>query len=282
MRKILWILLTSLIVVLSFQPALADEKNSKDPIEEPWERLLFRFGGFITSLNSDVTFGLKDLGAGIVVNVEDALGLDTSTTVFRGDVQYRFGSTRRHSFIGSWSAFRRDSRKVLGTDIEIGDETITVGTAIESEFNFDIFQGGYTYSFFKDDRINLAVGGGVYVMPIDFRLTAGGRGLVVDEDITAPLPVLKLSGDFALTPKWLFKLGVDLFYLELSDFKGSIFDAFMAVEYNVWKHVGLGLAADFFKAEVEAEEDDAWPGVDFIGNIDFEVNGLLLYMKVYW
>jgi hypothetical protein len=171
---------------------------------------------------------------------------------------------------------------VLGSDIDIGEETITVGTKVESKFNFDVFQAGYAYSFLKDDRMNLAVGGGLYVMPIEFSLTAGGKGLVVDEDITAPLPVLKLSGDFLFTPRWLFKLGVDLFYLEISEFKGSIFDAFLAVEYNAWKHVGFGLAADFFSAEVEAEKEDAWPGVDFIGNINFEVSGLLLYMKFYW
>jgi hypothetical protein len=88
MRRIAWILVTGLIVVLvSFPPVLADEKDSKDPTRDPWEHLLFRLGGFITRLNSDVTFGIEDLGAGIVINVEDALGLDTSTSVFRGEVQ---------------------------------------------------------------------------------------------------------------------------------------------------------------------------------------------------
>lgn len=106
--------------------------------------------------------------------------------------------------------------------------------------------------------------------------------MVVDESITAPLPVIKLSGDFALTPKWFLKGGMDLFYLKIGDYEGAIFDSSVAVEYNAWKHLGFGLALDFLRVQVEAEDDDAYPGVDFVGNIRFGVSGLLLYAKVYW
>jgi hypothetical protein len=282
MKRIAWFFVLALVLALSFRPVLAEEKGSGDPTGGPWKRLQFRVGGYLAALNSDVTFGLGNLGTGIVVNVEDALGLDSSTAVFRGDFRYRFGSTRRHNFLFDYMGFRRDGSKVLGADIDIGDETITVGTTIETEFNFDIFQVGYSYSFLKDDRIDLGVGGGVYVMPIDFSFTAGGKGLVVDESITAPLPVLKLTGDFALTPKWFLKASMDIFYLKIGDFEGSIFDSTVAVEYNAWKHVGFGLALDFFRAQVKAEDDDAYPGIDFVGNIDFGVSGLMLYAKVYW
>jgi hypothetical protein len=282
MKRIAWFFVVALGFVLSFQPALAEERGSGDPTGGPWERLQFRVGAYLATVNSDVTFGLGNLGAGVTVNVEDALGLDTNTAVFRGDVQYRFGSTRRHKLIGSWYGIRRDGSRVLGADIDIGDEVITVGTTVESKFNFDIFQVGYTYSFFKDDRIDLGVGGGVYVTPIEFSLTAGGKGLVVDESITAPLPVLKLSGDFALTRKWFVKGGMDIFYLKISDYEGAILDSSVAVEYNAWKHVGFGLALDFLRVQVEAEDDDAYPGVDFVGNIRFGVTGLLFYAKVYW
>jgi hypothetical protein len=281
MKRIVWISLAILLLALSFRPVLAEERGSGDPTGGPWERLQFRAGGYLAVLNSDVTFGIENLGSGIVVNVEDALGLDTNTAVFRGDIQYRFGSTRRHNFLFDYMGFRRDGSKYLGADIDIGDETISAGTTIESEFNFDIFQVGYTYSFLKDDRVDLGVGGGVYVMPIEFSLTEGNKG-VVDESITAPLPVLKLSGDFALTQKWFLKAGMDIFYLRIGDFEGSIFDSRVAVEYNAWKHVGFGLALDFFRTQVEAEDDDAYPGVNFVGSIDFGVSGLLLYAKVYW
>lgn len=51
----------------------------------------------------------------------------------------------------------------------------------------------YSYSFFQDDRVDLAVSIGVYVMPIDFGVKVSG---VLDEGgsekFTAPLPVFGL------------------------------------------------------------------------------------------
>ena len=41
---------------------------------KPWERLRFDLGGYITDFDSDIQFGLESLGAGINVNVEEALG----------------------------------------------------------------------------------------------------------------------------------------------------------------------------------------------------------------
>ena len=72
---------------------------------KPWERLRFDLGGYITDFDSDIQFGLESLGAGINVNVEEALGLDTSTTVFRGSASYRFTRNlrqRRRWREGNW------------------------------------------------------------------------------------------------------------------------------------------------------------------------------------
>lgn len=101
MKRIAWFFVVAMALALSFRPVLAEERGSGDPTGGPWERLQFRVGGYLAALNSDVTFGIGNLGAGITVNVEDALGLDSDTAVFRGDVQYRFGSTRRHKVLGS-------------------------------------------------------------------------------------------------------------------------------------------------------------------------------------
>lgn len=57
-------------------------------------------------------------------------------------------------------------------------------------------------------------------------------------------------------------------------------DSTTAVEYKPWKNVGFGLAANSFKLGIEAEGDD-YPNIDFVGNIDFDYLGLLLYGKLY-
>jgi hypothetical protein len=47
--------------------------------------------------------------------------------------------------------------------------------------------------------------------------------------------------DIALTPKWFIRTGAQVFYLEYENFTGSILEFRTALEYNPWKHVGIGV-----------------------------------------
>lgn len=280
MKRAVLISSVLLLSVLLSQFALADQ-NEGEKKDGPWERFSLSLGGFIATLHSDVQIGVEQLGAGIVVNVEDALGLDSSTTVWRADFRYRFGSSRRHRFGLAYSDFRRDSIKVLEKDIPIGDTTITVGEQVRSEFNFSIIRGEYSYSFFHDDRMDFSAGIGLYMMPIELQLESTSER-VVDEAFIAPLPTLYLEGIFAITPKLFLRAGFGILYLEIGDFTGAIFDSTIALEYNVWEHVGFGLGFDRFQLEIESEGEDSYPGVDFIGNLGFRYSGILLYTKIYF
>jgi len=252
---------------------------SADP-DSPWETFSFSFGGFIADVSSDVRIGLEGTGAGVDINLEEALGLNASSTVLRLGATYRFGKSRRHQAEFSWFSMNRDASKRLGRDIVVDNVTYPVGTDVNSFLDFQIWKAAYNYSFLQDDRVNLAAGIGVFVMPIKFGVNAAGIG-DTQEDITAPLPVIGLRADFALTKKWFLRATTDLFYLKIGDFKGAIWDSSTAVEYKPWKNFGLGLAVNGFKVEVEANGSD-YPNVDFVGNINFNYTGLMLYGKLFY
>ena len=168
-------------------------------------------------------------------------------------------------------------------DFEIGDTLFPVNTVIESSFNLDVIRAAYSYSFFQDERMDLAVSGGLYIMPISFNIRAEGVFEGEEKaDITAPLPTLGLRFDFAITPKWFLRNHFDLFYLQIGNFKGSIMSFGSAVEWLPFNHVGFGLGFDSFNLGVEAEDSDSFPGVDFSGNIKFRYFGALLYVKAYF
>jgi len=156
-----------------------------------------------------------------------------------------------------------------------------VGERVRSEFNFSVIRGQYSYSFFQDDRMDLSAGIGLYVMPIELQLETSTER-VADEGFIAPLPTLYLEGIFAITPKLFLKAGYGILYLKIGDFTGAILDSGLALEYHVWKHVGFGLAIDRLQVEIEAEDDDSYPGVDFIGNLTFNYTGIMLYGKFYF
>lgn len=263
------------------QPAFAENPASQDT---PWEKFSLDLGYFIANTDTSIRLGS---GLGVSVDVEDLLGLDTTNSAFRVDASWRFTDNRRHRLDFQWFSFRRDGSRTIGEDIHYKDkdgieQTIDAGTHVESFFDFDIYEVAYSYSFFQDDRIDLAGSLGLYVMPIEFGLTATGLlNVGGSESFTAPLPTLGVRADFAITPKWFFRSGIKVFYLEIGEFSGSILEANAAIEYLPWKHLGFGLGLDSLNVQVEADGED-YPGIDFKGEVDFQCTGLLLYAKLYF
>ncbi len=98
---------------------------------------------------------------------------------------------------------------------------------------------------------------------------------------TITIPTLGIRADFAITPKWIFRSGLEAFYLEIGEFQGSILEAKVAIEYLPWKHLGFGLGFDSLNVKVEADEED-YPGIDFQGKVNFHYTGLQLYAKLYF
>ena len=267
------------MAVLLSQPVLADQKEERE--NGPWERFSLSLGGFFADLSSDVRIGSKTLGLGTDIDVEDALGLESSTFVFRSDALYRFGRSRRHRIDFTYFDLSRDSTKTLEADIDFGEKQFTAGATVDSEFDLIFYNLAYTYSFFQDDRFDLGASFGFHITDIGLKVSVSATGTAEEQKITAPLPVLGLRGTFALTPKLFLKQSIEFFYLEIDTFRGLLTDINLALEYNVWKRVGLGLGYNTLRLDIEAEAED-YPQIDLKGNIAFTYGGILFYGKLYF
>lgn len=261
------------------KPAWAENPVSHDT---PWEKFSVDLGYFISGVDTKLSMGS---GLGVTIDVEDLLGLDSTNSVFRVDTSWRFTDNRRHRLGLSWFSFRRDATRTVGRDFTIKDDEdneiiIEAGSRVESFFDLDIYKASYSYSFFQDNRMDLAANIGLYVMPIHIGLKATGL-ISVDEKekFTAPLPTLGIRADFAITPKWFLRSGFEVFYLEIQEFKGAIYESHVAVEYLPWEHFGFGLGFNALNIGIEADGED-YPGVDFKGELHFNYMGLLLYTKI--
>lgn len=281
MRRLILGAIVTVFLSLTCISASAEESGAKKKAEDlPWEKASIHLGSFLSSSSSNIRLSGKGVGVG--VDVEEALGLDTSTTVFRLGGTWRFSDNRRHRADLTWFALRRDGNTNIGQDIVIDGVTYPTGTRVDTEFDLDVYKATYSYSFFQDDRMDVGAGIGLYVMPIRFEFRASGLLTGnVSESVTAPLPVFGLRADFALTPKWLIKSSINLFYLEYEQFKGAVYDTMVGVEYKAFKRVGFGLAVENFNVAVEAEGED-YPEIDFKGKIDYRYLGAMLYAKVYF
>lgn len=271
-------------ILLIAGSAFAEENESNSL---PWKKAYLNVGYYWASLDSGLKLSSQNIGIGVEIDVEDTLGLDNDDQSFRISTGWRFTQNKRHKVEFDWFRFRREGSKTLDAAIELPDDedgTTTIGPGkLEGMFNFDIYKVKYEYSFFLDDRVDLNLGLGLYIMPIEFGLSGRIDGVVEEslvESITAPLPVLGLGFDFAITPKWFLRQQLDLFYLEYDNFKGGIISNHFALEYLPWKYAGFGLGVDGLRVRVKAEGED-YPEIDFKGEIEFSYVGAQLYFKLF-
>ena len=141
----------------------------------PWEKGSLKFGGFAAAFDSTIGFGINH-AAGLTLNAEELLDLDTSLVVFRADAMYRPGKSLRHQLELSYARYHRDGSATLNEEIEINDITFPVGARVESVFNFDIIRGDYTYAILQDERMRIAVGLGLYAVPLRYSLEGETTG----------------------------------------------------------------------------------------------------------
>ena len=269
-------------LIFFIKPALAENPNSSD---KPWKKFNVDVGYLISTI--DTSLNLAARGLGVEVDVEEFLGMDTTSSVFKIKGLWRFTENRRHRLDFKWSSYRRDGYRTILEDFTFEDKdgneiTIPAGSKVNSNFDLDMYKASYSYSFFQDDRIDLAGSVGLYLMPIDIGVNSTGLIEVNErENFNAPLPTFGLRADFAITPKWFLRSSLEVFYLEIDQFKGSIYESTIALEYLPWKHLGFGLAFDTFNLHIEANGED-YPEIDFQGELNFNITGLLLYVKMFF
>lgn len=248
----------------------------------PWEKWSLSLGGMLVTTSSSARFGLA--GAGVEVNLEELLGLDSSTSSYRFEGGWRFSDNLRHRIGVSWLDLSRSGELVTRQDVDVGSGTvIPAGTGAKAGFKMHLIRTDYSYSFVQDDRVDLAAVFGFYVAPIDVSVeTTTGSGYQNSFDVTAPLPLIGLRMDFLIAPKWYLRSNISLFYLEYDGYTGSMSDIMLGAEYRAWKHFAVGLGVDSFRFAVESNGSTSVPGVDRQGSVDYGYTGLMLYVKGLW
>lgn len=270
MPRVFWIA----IVLVTWWAPLGRATESEMPPDVANSRYAIRAGAFLTALDTHARFGLD--GSGLYLDLEDMFGLSSSLWSFEAAGAVRLGESRRSRLSLTYQGFFRKATFGIPEDIEIGGEEILKNTIVDSEFNLQVIKLVYSWSFVMDDRIDMGIGGGFYVMPIDLSIAIDDQTLQ-QADFYAPLPVLDLHIDYAISSRWFLRQRYSLFYLAAGTYKGDIFDVSVNAEYRLFKRTGIGMGFNSFKLAVEDSgiEDGV---IDFDGRITTAYTGLELYV----
>src|SRR4029079_1319675 len=95
-------------------------------------------------------------------------------------------------------------------------------------------------SFFKTPDKELRLALGFHIPDISAELKGNG-GNADKGDVLAPLPVLSLYGQFALTDTWALSGRLDAFRLEYDPYKGHVYSLGVDALWQPFRHVGFGI-----------------------------------------
>lgn len=266
-------------VCLSCLLASATLAHAEDPRSLPWEKASLSIGGFVSTTNSELQLNSDALGAGAVVDLENGLDVDSQFSTYRIDGFYRFGSTRRHQIEMHYYRSDREGSRVTDREYQIGDTVFPAGSGVKTDFDTWFFNVNYAYAFFQDDRVRLSGAVGLHTTGIKVKIASTNLG-AEEESVTAPLPVIGVRADIALTERWRLWGATDLFYLSYDNYRGGLMDAAIGVEYLPFKHLGFGLGLNAVKYRLEADGDGDLGDIN--GEVRYDFAGALLYLKLFF
>jgi len=238
------------------------------------ERGSLYLGVFITDRATDTRLD-SDSGIGTDIDFEEDLGFDRSMSVAR--LGGTFYLQPRQSIDFGVFDLSRDASRTIDETIEFGDQTFTINTLITSTFDLTITKVDYTFAPLSRPGGYLGFNAGFYIASTEVSLAAVGPSFSANresEDLTAPLPVFGLRGEFEVTDRITLGGAAQFFKIEIDDTSGSLRDIYIGADYSFKENYAIGLAYNDVTMRITAEEDGG-----FRGELDWGYDGWLIYFK---
>jgi hypothetical protein len=285
-RRIGLILFVVSILALTFSPPLQAEEKTEEKTAAPLsDKLMIRGGwAYVFGAAATLSVGGPVLGVGTAIDYTQTLGGDNSTDAFRVDTLYRFNE--RHAIGFSWYRVGLSGEKTLNQDLLINDQRVAAGASTQTSLSFNTYRLLYNYSFYRNDKVELGVSPGLYMMKTNFNFvgqgtvtlpggspTPGGV-VIVRQQLTLPLPSIGLVANYNITPKLQFQSRYDFFYLSIGSFSGAMFEFYGGLEYRIIQHFAMGAAYDRLQADLRGNGHHGF-------SANFSYNLLYVYATVY-
>ncbi len=259
------LLLLSLFFV---KPAEAEE----DVVSSP--KFMIRLASYnVRDADTEITV-LSDAGIGTGFSHADDLGGDTRATVPRLDMYYRFNDRHRIDFANF--QFERHGRQRLQIDIDIEDQTYSVGETVVSDIRYELLKIGYAYSFYRSSAVELLFSAGFNVTSYDFEYELADGSEASSSSVSAPLPMFGLRMSYEINPRWSLHYLSETFFIELNDsLKGAFLSYELDMQYRLSSNFVLGFGFARHSIDLTANGDE-WRGK--IADSHF---GVLLFASYY-
>jgi len=240
------------------------------------ETFTLNVGGILNEFGTKVRLN-GQTSRGTDIDLENN-GLTKNHSSFDIAGTWRFAA--RHRLDAEYFAVDRSGSHDYSNSITIGDNVYPVGATVAARSEQDFFIVDYRYSFIKAPDFEFAGLLGFYGSHFKFDLEATGnqsgavRSASSSASTTVPLPVIGLTADWYLGPRWKISGALMGIKANIADVDGSVFVAQAAAEYMVWRNAGVGLRYMYSNLQVDVNKSN------FDGRIDWRMNSVSLYAKL--
>jgi hypothetical protein len=249
--------------ILLAQSALADDfiKGGEDTFS-------LNLGGIVNQFDTSVRLD-GTASRGTDINLEGN-GLSENLTSFMVSGTWRISERNRIDAL--YFGVERDGSRTSTRDITIEDQVIPAGSTVSAEAQVDFFLIDYRYSFYKSAAWEFAGELGFYGGNFDFSVTGPGlAGGTVSASTTVPLPLIGVSADWYIQPRWKVSSMLLGMQADIGNVDGSITVFTISTDYMFTRNLGMGMSYLYTQTDVDVSESG------FNGNINFGNNAVLLY-----
>ena len=221
------------------------------------ERFVFRIAHYsVRGADTDLTV-LSDFLIGSGFNFVDDLGGDKNVDVPRFDGFFRINDRHRLEF----GALRieRDGRNRLEVNLDIGDESYSIGDEVVSRIEYDLLKLGYAYSFYRSREVELSFSFGLDVTSYSFDYELIDGTSADRSEASGPLPMFGMRMAYAINPRWSLHYLSEVLFIEAGDAEGSFQNYEIDLRYRVGRALLIGAGLTRFSIDLDSE-DDEWRG----------------------
>jgi hypothetical protein len=214
---------------------------------------------------TDVSIGIKEIPElGRKINLEKDLDLDDSKGTAALNLRWRFGE--KWSLAGQYFGQDRSNTTILERDIEWEDQVFQAGLEVKGGFDFDVYRLLVGRSFHTGPHHEFGAGLGLHWLELGTFLS--GEAFIDGESIGrvservsagAPLPNLGFWYTYAWNSRWAIRGRLDWLSASVGDYSGSLTNAAAELGWQPWKRAGFHLQYNFFRLNVDVDNND-WNG----------------------
>jgi len=213
-------------------------------------------------------------GLGTTLNGEQQLGLDSKPYQGSFEVYFRLGERNRLRV--DFFQLNRSAEKVLTETTVIGRNTFATDTAVSSEFDWQTYNFTYTYSFLRNDRVELGAGLGLTLIQAGVTAAEPYTPKRTEENGLAPVPTLALDGTWRISRRFALTLRGQYFGATVKQVTGHFGDYHGDLQFRALPNLALGVGYSDFDALLENEGGTQ----SLIGRFSFRAAGPEAFARV--